>query len=138
MALVEVNKNPSTRELRVFGLLLLVFAGVVGALLRWKANAPDAARVVWIAGAGLVAVYFVVPPLRRPIYLAWIYATLPIGWVVSHALLAAVYYGIFTPVGLVMRLFGRDTMARRFDPAARSYWVEHDPSKDPQRYFRQS
>ena len=138
MALIEINRNPSPRELRNFGLLLMLFAALVGAGFIWRAHAIGVARAIWIGGAILVGVFFAVPPLRRPIYLGWIYATFPIGFVISHVVLALVFYGVLTPIGLVMRMAGRDAMTRRFDRAAASYWTEHDPHKDPKRYFRQS
>ena len=31
----------------------------------------------------------------------------PIGWAVSHIMLAALFYGLFTPVALVFRTIGR-------------------------------
>ena len=138
MPVIEINRNPSRRDLRIFGALLLVFAGVVGALLHWRWHAPGAARAVWIAGAVLVGLYFGVPPLRRPIYLGWIYVTFPIGFVLSHVILGLVYYGVFTPMGLIMRLVGHDPMRRKMDRAAKSYWVAHDPHRSMERYFRQS
>jgi molybdopterin-guanine dinucleotide biosynthesis protein A len=36
MALVEINKDPSRKDLTVFGWLLLLFAGIVGSLLRFR------------------------------------------------------------------------------------------------------
>jgi hypothetical protein len=51
--------------------------------------------------------------------------------------LAMVYYGIFTPIGLGLRLMGRDPLRRRFDPQARSYWVDRRAPADVKRYFRQ-
>ena len=138
MSVIEIKKDPSRRDLRVFGILLLVFTAIVGALFYWRSHAPGVARTVWIAGAALVAVYFAVPPLRRLIYLGWIYVTFPIGFVVSHVILGLVYYGVFTPIGLIMRLIGHDPMHRKFDRAAQSYWVEHDPHRSVERYFRQS
>ena len=137
MAIIEINRNPSPRELRVFGLALVLFAGLVGAGFQWRAHAPGIARVVWLAGALVATGFFVLPRIRRPIYLAWMYATFPIGFVVSHLVLALVYYAVLTPTGLMKRLLGRDSMTRRFDPAAKSYWAEHDPHQDPGRYFRQ-
>lgn len=138
MGVIEVNKNPSRRDLMVFGLVLLVFAGIVGALFYWRSHAPGVARAVWIAGAALSAVYFAVPPLRRPIFLGWSYATLPIGFVLSHVILGIVFYVFFTGIGLVMRLVGYDPMQRKPDPAAKSYWSPHDPHTSVERYFRQS
>ena len=137
MAVIEINHHPSPRELRWFGLLLVVFAGVVGGLLRWPGDAPAAARVVWGAGAAVGAAYAVIPTLRRYVYLGWVYAVFPIGWVVSHALLALIYYAVFTPIGLILRLFGSDPMERMFDRSAATYWTAHRPERDMRRYFRQ-
>ena len=41
-------------------------------------------------------------------FLGWMYAAFPIGWTISHLLLLAVYYFVLTPVGLALRLTGRD------------------------------
>jgi len=138
MAILEVNKNPTRRELIVFGLLFLVFAGIVGSGLYFRSGAHQTARVVWIGGAALSALYFLIPALRKPFYLGWLYLTFPIGFVLSHVILAAVFYLVFTPVGLVLRLFGKDPLERKFDRAAPTYWVAHDPHNDAKRYFRQS
>jgi hypothetical protein len=137
MAVIEINRNPSRRELLVFGVLLAVFVGVVGGLCRFQFDAPAAARAIWIGGGALAALFFVVPPVRRPIYLGWIYAAYPIGFVVSHVILGAIYYVLFTSIGLLLRVLGKDPMCRAFDRNAKSYWVEHDPHKDPRRYVRQ-
>jgi len=137
MAVIEINKNPSRRELLVFGLLLLIFAGIVGGLIWYKFGAPGIAQKVWIVGGVLVAAFYAIPPIRRPLYLGWMYAAFPIGFVVSHVILALIYYLVFTPIGLLLRLFGKDPMSRKIDREAASYWVEHDPHRDPARYFRQ-
>jgi hypothetical protein len=47
--------------------------------------------------------------------------------VTSPLVLGALYFLLFTPVALIMRLAGRDALCRRFDPGARSYWVERPP-----------
>jgi len=138
MAILEINKRPSRRDLVVFGVGLLAIAGIMGAGLYFRRGAHDAARIVWIAGAAITALHFAIPPLRRFIYLGFVYVTFPIGFVVSHVILAAVFYLVVTPIGLLIRLFGNDPMRRRFDRAAATYWVEHDPHRDRARYFRQS
>jgi hypothetical protein len=66
-------------------------------------------------------------------YLAW-----PIGFVVSHVVLALVYYLVLTPIGLAMRVFGYDPMRREFDRSAESYWIARDTAEiKAERYFRQ-
>jgi hypothetical protein len=137
VSLIEINRNPSRKELVWFGVLLAVFCAFLGAVFRWRFHAPDAGRAAWVAGAVLTAIYFAAPPLRRWIYLGWTYAAYPIGWTVSHLTLAIVYYLVLTPIGLIIRMTRRDPLDHRFEPSRRSYWSEHAPSEDPSRYFRQ-
>lgn len=138
MALIEINKNPSKKELSWFGLLMAAFFGIVGLLARYQFGSVAASRVLWAVGVAVPVVYYAVPALRLRIYRGWLYATYPIGWVVSHVLLGAIYYLVFTPVGLLLRLFGKDPMTRRLEPTAASYWIEHRPCESKaDRYFHQ-
>ncbi len=61
----------------------------------------------------------------------------PIGFVVSSVLMALVFYGIITPVGLVFRVLRRDPLNRRFDGNTGSYWVPHHQVEELERYFKQ-
>jgi hypothetical protein len=136
MAMIEINKNPSRKELLWFGLLFLLFFGIIGALAYWKFQAPQVAYWIWGVAAVVASIFFIFPPFRRPLYLGWVYAAYPIGLVVSYLVMVAIYYLVVTPIGLVMRLAGRDSLNRRFDAEARTYWSAHERS-DQARYFRQ-
>jgi len=138
MAIIEIDRSPSPKTLRWFGVLLGLFFLVVGSLLRWRAGPGTASTVLFALAGALPLLYYLVPPLRRPLYLGWVYAAWPIGLALSFALLAVVYYLVLTPIGLLMRLFGYDSMKRTFDREATSYWVPRSPDKvDPKRHFRQ-
>ena len=99
-------------------------------------GAPEVAT--WVAGvAGAISlIFFVVPPLRIPLYLGWIYLAFPIGWTISHLLMLFVFFVVLTPIGLVMRLLGRDPMKRALEQGATSYFEPHKPATT-ERYFRQ-
>ena len=71
-------------------------------------------------------------PLNR----AWMKLGELLGRVVSPLVLGVIYFAVFTPFGLVMRVFGRDALCRRFDAAARSYWVKRDPPGPSEGSFR--
>jgi Saxitoxin biosynthesis operon protein SxtJ len=135
--MIEINKNPSKKELAWFGLLCLGFFGLIGLSVLHKTHALRPAVVIWSAAAVGVALYYAMPPLRRPIYLGWVYAVYPIGWAMSHVLLAVVFFGVFAPVGLLMRLMSRDSLGIKLDRSASTYWSAHDPGTDPDRYFQQ-
>jgi hypothetical protein len=137
MALIDINRNPSRRDLTWFGLLLIVFFGLVGALVFWRVQSPIAAWIIWSLGTILGIVYFAVRPLRLPLYIGWISVFYPIGWTVSHLMLGIIFLLVLMPIGLLMRLWGYDPMQRQFEPKASSYWVSYAPHDDTARYFRQ-
>ncbi|MEO1130614.1 MAG: SxtJ family membrane protein [Planctomycetota bacterium] len=141
--MIELRTNPSARELRWFGVLVAVFCTIFGLIIWGKAvwlfgaQTMTAPIVIWSFGALFCLTYYAVPPLRRWMYAGWILAVFPIGWVVSHVVLAAVYYVILTPIGLLLRLFGKDPMHRRIEPDRASYWIDRGEASDSSRYFRQ-
>jgi hypothetical protein len=71
-------------------------------------------------------------PLNR----AWMKLGELLGRVVSPLALGLIFYAVFTPVGIVMRLAGRDAMARRFEPDKPTYWIDRDPPGPPEDSFR--
>lgn len=136
MSLVQINHNPSRRTLAGFGAIWLVFFGALGTIMAARSGLRPAAWLLW--GVALTAVVgWLLPSWMRLLYLGMSYLGLPIGFVVSHLIMAAVWYLVFTPMGLVLRLAGYDPLGRRFDPHRESYWVERGPQPPIERYFRQ-
>lgn len=137
MAMLDINWKPSNKELRQFAGLCLVIFGGIGAWGAYQNGLEGHARWFLIAAAALGVPGLLVPPLVRPVYVAWMALAFPIGWTVSHLLLGFIFYGVITPIGLTLRLFGYDPMHRAFDPKAETYWNEHRTGGDPSGYFRQ-
>jgi hypothetical protein len=138
MGLVNINDNPSRRELRQFAAIWFPLACIALALVVYSATKSFEVGAA-LALAGLVggAVGYVKPAFIHPIYLLWMYAAFPIGWMVSHLILLVIFYAIFTPVAVVMRLVGYDPMRRRLQGADKSDWIPVGQSTDRTEYFRQ-
>jgi hypothetical protein len=138
MAIINFNSNPSDRELRQFAAIWFpLFCVVIAAASYYAAESlPIAAVTLTIGVLGGIAGY-AHPGLIRPVFLAWMAAAYPIGWTVSHTLLAIIYYLLMTPIGWIMRAVGYDPLQRRFDRGAHSYWVPVEPADSKSRYFRQ-
>jgi hypothetical protein len=138
MSLFEGKGAPDTGELRRFGAAWLpAFLLLAGALL-WRRSAPPwVAATAWAAAAASVAAALLSPRALRPVYGALLFVTRPVGWALSWVILAAIYFLVVTPVGLALRAFGRDPLARRADPAAASYWMPRKGTGGPERWFRQ-
>lgn len=136
--MLEINWNPSRRELRQFATIWLpAFAAVAGLIVGWRSGSWNTALVLWTAAAASVILGFSKSELARPIFLGLTLAAYPIGWIVSHVVLGVIYYGLFTLVGLTMRLVGYDPMNRQFNSRASTYWREREARVEPGSYFRQ-
>ena len=137
MSLITINKNPPKKDLTTFGLLLPAFTLLLTGMFYWRTGSFRIPQYILAFGLTLSAFYWLIPSLRKYIYLAFTYAAFPIGFVISHLILAFTYYLVITPIGLLMRLLGRDPMHRAFDRAAPTYWLPRTQSPDPSTYFRQ-
>ena len=132
-----IQKRKTTRsDLKWFGLIVAACFGILGAISRLRGH-PAAADTLWIIGGAMTVMYYALPPVQPLIYDIWMGITYPIGWAVSHLMLIIMFFGIITPVAVVMRLFGRDPLHRTFDRSSDDYWVLHDPGTNADRYFWQ-
>ncbi|HUH02910.1 MAG TPA: SxtJ family membrane protein [Kofleriaceae bacterium] len=135
MALVQINKHPSRGQLRSFALLWFpAFCALVGFLL-YRSVGATAAYAVWAGGAAISVVGLLAPAFMRLVFVGLMYLTFPIGFVVAHVLLGAIYYVVITPIGVVMRLGGYDPMGRR--GTRESYWHTRSGQRPRKRYVRQ-
>ncbi len=138
MSVVQINTDPTRRELHQFGFIWLGFLALFGVVAYFKFGSPLVARWLWVAAVVVPIVGWLVPAFMRLVFLGMSYLAWPIGFVVSHVVLAVVYYLVLTPIGLLTRVFGYDSMKKRFDPEAESYWIERSlEAVDPKCYFRQ-
>jgi hypothetical protein len=132
----DIPFHPTITTLRVFGfgwaLILTGFAG-------WQYFGADrdivALTLVGLALAvGMVGLAF--PAGLRPIFVGWMIVVFPMNWLVTHLLLACIFYLMVTPLGLFFKLIGRDFLGRRFRPDQESYWSSKSSSDDVESYFR--
>ena len=97
------------RDIRMVFLVFSLFFSVIA----WK-NYPSNLS---FAFSGLVVVQVLTlifkPILLRPVFQVWLKVAHFIGRVNTQIILTLIYYLVFTPYGLVMRLFGRDSMHRK-------------------------
>ena len=142
MKLIDINRDPTDRQLKQFGVAALVFLPLIGWLATGKPRTIGAANLPLLGGLAAVGLAiavlaFVKPKTIRPVFIGASLATLPIGLVVGEAVLLLIFYGLFTPIGLLFRLIGRDALQRRLDPSAKTYWQPKRQPDSAARYYRQ-
>ena len=136
--MIEINWNPTRKDLRIFGVGALVASAVISAVLYFlKGIELQWISILITAGFVIFLSSIISIKITRMIYLGLSLVTLPIGWVLSFIMLAVFYYLIVTPIGLVFRLTGRDPLHRKFDTTAKSYWKKRKSPDTLDRYFHQ-
>jgi hypothetical protein len=132
--MIEINWRPDDRQLRQFGLICLPGLPFVG----WMCSASTGFMAA-LGGLGLVmaATAMSRPQWLKPVFLAAMLITLPIGLVVNEVILAICFFGLITPLAQIFRLMRRDALQRRLEPLAATYWEPHTQTTDANRYFRQ-
>ncbi len=147
MPLIEINRHPDPKQLRTFGLAGLVSFCLLAGWVLWRhsifeihlgATAQTAVSAALLAaGAACGVLAFAAPAALKPLFIGLSLVGAPIGLAVSFLVMAFLYYGLLTPIGLYFRLTGRDALERKFEPGRPTYWVEREPTPPLKQYFRQ-
>ena len=121
---------------RVFGYVMSAAAGLV-ALWAWRHGAH---WLWWPVGVAIAfaLITATVPAALAPLNRGWMALGHLIGRIVSPIVMGVIFFGVVTPIAVIARWRGVDPMRRRFDPAAKSYWIERQPpGPDPATMERQ-
>lgn len=123
----EIKDIKSTRkELKEFGLTIGIILVILGAVALWREKGISAYFLG--AGALLITLGFLLPGVLKPFQKIWMSFSIIIGFFVSRFILSVLFYAVLTPIGLFMRLFGKDVLDQRIDKARESYW--HDRTSE--------
>ncbi|MDP8219388.1 MAG: hypothetical protein P9M03_11760 [Candidatus Theseobacter exili] len=136
--MIQINKNPSIRELKQFSRIWLPLLSILlGYIFFSKLHIPHIAVVILVSGAftSLFGVFF--PGRIKPVFVALIYITYPIGFILSYFILALLFFFLLTPIALIMRIFNFDPIERSSDKTKKSYWKTIEHSDKTEQYFKQ-
>ncbi len=92
----------------------------------------------WIIFAILAIWGLAAPSTLGPLYRGWMKFGLFMGtYIMTPLIMSIVFFGMFMPMGLVMRLFGKDLLAQKLDKSAESYRVQSDtpPARNLEKPF---
>jgi hypothetical protein len=104
------------------GLAFLALAGIT-----WWRDHPTISMVFGSVSGALLLAGLLIPSKLGPVYRAWMGFALLISKVTTPIFLGIVYFLVFTPTGMVMRLLGRNPMRREAHNG--TYWLRRDQAK---------
>ncbi len=147
MAVIEIDWDPSPKMLRTFGLIGLIVFLLLAAIvffahkIMFWSVAPGVvtplAGVLAALGVVCGAAAMTAPKALWPLYIFLTVVFYPIGAVVGYLMMGVIFFLVITPISIIFKLIGRDSMTRRFDPAAATYWIKRRPPASVKRYLRQ-
>jgi MFS family permease len=128
------NTGPKTpQELRKFGFIMAVAFLLITAFLMWRGR-----HFGWYTlGASLffTLTALIVPWALEPIEKGWMWFGEKMSVVMTFVLLSLLYFLVITPIGLALRLFGKDLLALKRRGDETTYWVPVEPDGPGSRFF---
>jgi O-antigen/teichoic acid export membrane protein len=113
------------KGLREFGLLMAAVIGVLfGLFFPWLFD-HGWPSWPWIISVAFALPALVVPTALRPVYRGWMRFGLFMSRIMTPLVLGIVFFLVFTPVALGLKLLGKDAMRRKLDPQADSYRIDN-------------
>jgi hypothetical protein len=116
------QKEKTDKELKEFGLIMGLVLLIVTGILLWKDHP------VWYPFFSLAWVFIlsgiIFPPSLRTAEALWMKFGMAMGHVVTHIILTIMFFVVITPLGLMLRLFGKKLLDTHPDPSLKTYWRE--------------
>ncbi|MEW5911524.1 MAG: SxtJ family membrane protein [Thermodesulfobacteriota bacterium] len=130
--LQEIGRlQPQKGDSRKLGLAFLVLLNLIGGFLLWRSK--PAALYFMLAGGVLGLWGLVFPQSFKIIYKIWMTFALLLGSFMTRAILITVFYLVITPIGICMRVLGKDPLDGGLGKG-KSYWRMREPGLyDPRR-----
>ena len=130
------NIKSAKKDLREFGLTIGIILVILGGVSLWRGK-PFYPYFLGVGGLFIV-LGLTLPHILKPLQKIWMSFSIIIGFFVSRLILSILFYAVLTPMGLIMRLLGKDILDQRIDKTRRSYWHERDTGvKDKKSYENQ-
>lgn len=131
-----IFQKKDVKEFRKFGVSVGSFLLVLGLIFAFIPF--DHATFPIVAGCTFLLFGFLFPVLLKPFYIIWMSFGAIMGFFVTFLLLILLYYLVFTPVGIVLRILNVKLLEQNIEPNAESYWkMRQEKTYDPVRSEKQ-
>lgn len=131
---LKLQENP--REWQKFTAVAMLLPVIAGALLWRKGVLTLPMWLGLVTGAVSVCVFSLLRPRAfRAFYRGGMTASHHVGRAMGTVLLALVFLLVVTPLGLLLRVLGKDLLQLRRPPATDTYWQPARSASDLERMF---
>jgi len=118
------NLDLSKKNLTKFAITIAIVFFVIGILIFWKGSAKENGYYLLTIAALFLVSGILMPKILSSVYKIWMGIAFTLGWFMTRLILSIMFYLIFTPIGVCIRLFGGDLLNKKFDRDTKSYWIK--------------
>jgi len=128
--------NFGKNNLRKFGITMGIVFLVIASFIFIKRH--QIVVSISVISLGFFILALLIPARLKPIYCLWMRFAAVLSWINTRLILVILFYFVFTPMGLAMRVFGMDALDRKIDRSKDSYWKKKEKKDfNPLDYERQ-
>jgi len=132
----KLSKKEEAAQIRKFSAAMAVFLAILATISLLRGHGTYVG--LYIAAAAFLVLGLPFPIAMKPVYWAWMKFAGALGWFNTRLLLGLVFYLMFTPIALCLRLLGKDMLDLKLEPDRASYWHIRDRKPpEPDSYERQ-
>ena len=119
--MIDEIKNIKTEviDLRKFGIIVGTVFLIIAGFLFWKEK--QSFQLFLTIGIVLSVAGIAIPFILKPIYWVWMVLATILGWFMTRVILSLLFYAVFTPIGLIGRLIGKEFLNLK-DTTNNTYW----------------
>ena len=118
------NISSALKELRQFGFTLGIFLTVLASLWIWRHKSH--ADIILVLAVFFLSLGMVAPGALKPFQKVWMSLALVMGAIMSRLVLCILFYTVITPIGLFLRLSGKDPLNKKWREKKESFWSDRD------------
>jgi hypothetical protein len=112
---------------RFFGFAMAAFFGLVALFPLLHGTLSSVRWWALVVAAAFLALALLWTTPLHPLNRLWLKLGLLLSKIVSPIVMMVLFYATVTPIGILMRLAGKDPLRLRRDAAAASYWIPREP-----------
>ena len=132
-----INIKSEKSDLRKFSITVATVLLVIAGFLFWKEK--ESFKIFLAISVTLFLTAIAIPTLLKPVYWVWMIFSTILGRIMTRVILSLLFYTILTPIGLILRFFGKQFLEMRWEKSKEFYWnfrtKEHQQNEDYEKQF---
>jgi len=111
-----------TKDLRIF---IFIWAFIFAAIGFYPIFYDESIRI-WavLLSVSFISIAVIKPKILSGFYNIWVKFGNFIGGIISQIIMFILYFGLFTPTSIFLKILGKDLLDKNMDNQQKSYWID--------------